>query len=173
MDLASSATAIVIVAVTVAACLDICTGKVPNTLTVPLIVVGIILMTFTQGVSGLLLSLEGIGVALALWIVTTLIGGSLGGGDIKLLAVVGALAGPVFVIRVFVAAVFIGGLWAVGVALRHGVLVASLRRVCTGIWCAAAVRMPGQIADQSGRLHIPYAPAIALGAMAAWLWIGA
>ncbi len=172
MNLTSTATIVLIIAVTAAGYLDLCSGRVPNALTVPVIVVGTILMTVSQGLHGLLLSISGIGLALAVWVVTALLGGSLGGGDIKLLAAVGALTGPVFLVRVFVAAVFVGGLWALAAAIRHGMLLASLRGICAGIWCATATRMPNQIADQSGKLRIPYAPAIALGTVAAWLGPG-
>ncbi len=172
MNLAGSATIVLIAVVTVAAYLDLRTGKVPNAVTVPVITVGIVLMTVSQGLHGLLLSIGGIGLALAVWVVTALLGGSLGGGDIKLLAAVGALTGPVFLVRVFVAAVFVGGLWALATAIRHGMLLASLRHIWAGICCAAAARVPSQLTNESGGLRIPYAPAIAIGTMTAWLWPG-
>ncbi len=138
-------------------------------LTVPAVLLGILLMTSAQGMPGLLASLEGVGLALGVWIVTGLLGGSLGGGDIKLLAAVGALSGPLFLLHVIVFGVLAGGVWAVVAALRHGLLRASLRRLWAGVWCAAATRTPGQLVEQSGGLQIPYAPAIALGTVVALL----
>ncbi len=140
-------------------------------LTMPAVLLGLVLMTCRQGAGGLVLSLAGIGLALALWILTALVGGSLGGGDIKLLGAVGALTGPTFLLQVLMLGAFAGGVWALSAAIHKRILLASLRRLSMGMWCAAVTRMPEQLAPSSEGLHIPYAPAIAIGTILTSLWV--
>lgn len=158
--------AIALIAVTTAAVTDLRWGKVPNWLTIPALGVGLLIGVVSAGATGLLMSLAGIALALALWIVTSVIGGTLGGGDIKLLAALGAIQGPRLLIYVFVISVGVGGIIAVATALYHRTLGVSLRRLFQGLTSVFIAGIPTQIVNETGTTRFPYAPAIAIGTVA-------
>jgi prepilin peptidase CpaA len=81
------------VLVIVAAIWDIRTRRIPNWLTLSGVVLGIALNTFLFELSGLWFSLKGLGVAFGVYFVLYLLR-AMGAGDVKLMAAVGAAAGP-------------------------------------------------------------------------------
>ncbi len=172
MDIAILKTIIVLAMLTAALATDLHWGKVPNWLTIPPLVVGILINAVSAGVTGLLDSLGAIGLVLSLWIVTMLLGGTLGGGDIKLLAALGAVAGFHFIVYALPVSVAIGGLIAVIVAIRRRALGASLHRLYRGIATVAIPHIPTQIGRETGTVHFPYATAIAMGSILTMLWTG-
>ena len=96
----------------------------------------------------------------------------LGGGDIKLLAALGALRGPQFLIYVFIVSVGVGGLLAIAVALRRRALVASLRRLGQGLVSVAIPQVPTHAGGATDSICFPYAAAIAVGAATTLLYLG-
>jgi Flp pilus assembly protein protease CpaA len=74
------------------------------------------------GLEGLLLSLGGIGAGFALWLVSNFLGRIMGGGDIKLLMALGALMGAGFMLWTFAIGAIAGGVMAVAISLRRGLL---------------------------------------------------
>ena len=92
----AQATAILVgAAVVVAAITDCWRGKIYNWLTLPLLALAPAWHFYLRGGDGLLFSLQGFGVmVLGLTVLRLLAGPGLGGGDLKLLAGVGALVGP-------------------------------------------------------------------------------
>jgi prepilin peptidase CpaA len=88
----------VVVAVSVgAAVIDGRTGRIPNWLTLPAIVLGLVAHGIVSGPSALGVSLLGLVLcALVPWVLFHGSGGrAIGGGDVKLAAAIGALAGPI------------------------------------------------------------------------------
>ena len=81
------------VLVILAAIWDIRTRRIPNWLTLPGVVLGVALNTFLFEINGLWFSLKGLGVAFAVYFVLYLLH-AMGAGDVKLMAAVGAAAGP-------------------------------------------------------------------------------
>ena len=108
--------------------------RVPNWITLPGIVLGVALNYF---VLGLLASLEGLGLAVAIYGLLYLLH-AIGGGDLKLMAALGAVAGPAHWLRIFILTALAGGLAALVYIVfrgrfRHtlsnmGVIVKSLAR---------------------------------------------
>ena len=133
----------------------------PNVLTMPLAVTGLLLAA--TGVSQLSLgaSISGALVGLAVMLPGHMLGAT-GAGDVKLLAAVGTLLGPAGVIVAFVGTAIAGGLLALIVAARRGVIRPTLDRtvllVSAGRAGVAAIESP-----QSNN-RFAYAPAIAIGA---------
>ena len=80
------------VLVIIAAIWDIRTRRIPNWLTLSGVVLGVALNTFLFEINGLWFSLEGLGVAFAVYFVLYLLR-AMGAGDVKLMAAVGAAAG--------------------------------------------------------------------------------
>ncbi len=141
---------------------DLRYGKVYNLVTVPALALGLGANAVASGWHGLLLSLAGVGVALALWLLSLACGGCMGGGDIKLLGAVGALCGPHFLVAAFVMAIFLGGLFAILLALRHRCLGSVLSRLYTWIVCKLGFGCTTQLSPDR-TLRVPYALPIALG----------
>src|SRR5262245_53199832 len=90
------ATAILIgLVVVIAAITDCWKGKIYNCLTLPALAIAPLWHLRWQGLQGLWFSLEGFGIAAGIPIAMSLLfGKGLGGGDIKLIAALGALGGP-------------------------------------------------------------------------------
>ena len=166
MTIGTSTAVLTIVLVTVAAYTDIRWAKIRNTLTVPAVALGLVLNSL-RGWDGLLLSLEGIGVGLALFLISSIFGRILGGGDIKLLVGIGALQGPAFLAWTIVYTAVIGGIIGLAIALCHRALLAKLKALFVGCYLRLTCRVPMDI-DQEGSpgLRFPYAIAIGLGTVA-------
>lgn len=137
----SVAAALLALALAVAVVSDLRVRKVPNALTGPAVLMGFALGAFGHGPHGLRLSLEGAALTLPLYALR----GGLGAGDVKLLAAVGALAGPRFALWTLLGTGLAGGLLGAAYLATRGL---DLRRE-----------------GWAGR-RLPYAPAVALGA--AW-----
>lgn len=129
---------------------DIARREIPNWIPVAGIVGGMGAAVWMSGWSGLGSSLLGTLAGFLVFLVFYMLGG-MGGGDVKLMAGLGAVLGAG---RIFEAA-----LWTAGI----GGLMAAV------IIAYAAVRPAKKaVIERTGKspLHIPYAPAITLGA---WL----
>ena len=157
----------VIAAPTIAAAvIDVRTRRVPNALTMSVALAGFALAVAGLGRVGIMASVAGCFVGLAVMLPGHLLGAT-GGGDVKLLAAVGTLLGPGATLRAFVATAIAGGLIAMVVAVRRGRLAATLAGtgalVMSGGSDVSALRNPGH--DN----RFAYAPAIAVGAIVAAL----
>src|SRR5581483_5743155 len=93
--------------------------RVPNWLTFHLVVGGWVFAVWSGGGAGLLWSLEGTALGLALLLPLYAIGG-MGAGDVKLMAGVGAWVGPALTLGAFVASGVVGGLMAVAMMAYSG-----------------------------------------------------
>lgn len=102
----------------VAAMIDLRTFRIPNLITMPFAVGALTYYGVLYGFAGMLFSLAGLVVGLLLLLLPYLMGG-LGGGDVKLLAMVGAFLGPKAVVLAFFFIAIIGGLYAVCTLLLH------------------------------------------------------
>jgi prepilin peptidase CpaA len=101
-----------VLAVTVlAAVIDFRTQKIPNWLTIPALLSGILLRSLLGGWPGAKASLEGAGLALGLVLPLVLLR-ALGAGDWKLMGAVGAFLGPVLFLFVLFGSIMASGLMA-------------------------------------------------------------
>jgi len=101
--------------------LDFLYARICNKMILGLVMVGFLYMLVVQGFSGLLQSLLGILLGLALLIVPYAMGG-MAAGDVKLMGAVGAFLGPGGVFIAFLYSAIAGGLYALAliVAGRSG-----------------------------------------------------
>ena len=172
MDTATLTLVSITIAITVVAIYtDIRWGKIFNVLTVPVVVVGLVLNFVWGGSAGLVRSAEGIGLGLALFLVSALFGRLLGGGDVKLLMAIGALQGPYFLMWTLFYMALAGAALAIGVALYHGVLGQRLRYLAASCYLRMAQGVPMEMNEASGGPRLPYAIAIGMGSMAAFLFL--
>jgi prepilin peptidase CpaA len=167
----------VTLALIVAAVIDGWKLKVPNWLTLPMIVGGWVYCGATMGWEGLGWSVAATGVGLALLLPAYAIGG-MGAGDVKLLAGVGAwLAAPLTLVYVFCVSALIGGVIAVLMVLYRKAWDKHLSQfwlIANEIW---AIRDPDQLSTiaagrKSSMLLLPYGIPIAIGSILYFAWAG-
>jgi prepilin peptidase CpaA len=160
-------TAIMYPMVLIGAATDVRWGKVPNAVTAPCVLVGIVLNVVDSGLAGLGFSMAGVAIALVLWFVTPLVGNVLGGGDVKLLAAVGALCGPVLVLYAIAFSAFYGGLLAACCAAGRHKLLASCRQLGQWLYWRSVMQVTAPLETAAVGVRVPFALAIALGAITA------
>ncbi len=153
-----------------AAIIDGLQRRVPNWLTYHLALGGLLFAGYTAGNAGLLWSLNGLAVGLALLLPLYAIGG-MGAGDVKLLAGVGAWTGAATVFWAFAVSAIVGGVIAMVMAiasgrfLRHYVQFQEIAREIL------TVRNPVKLSERAAArkptmLLLPYGIPLALGTIA-------
>jgi prepilin peptidase CpaA len=147
---------------------DVRTHRIPNRLTLAGLILGLAVQA-TLGWAALGAGLLGGAIGLLFGMALFAMGG-MGGGDAKLFAVVGAFMGPMGFLLALVATALVGGVLAVGVSLRRGVLLAVLLNTKDALIRALTLGRRGSAMtlDSPGAVTIPYGAAIALGSIAAW-----
>jgi prepilin peptidase CpaA len=161
-------TLIFVVLMVVAAVLDLRSRRIPNVVTVAGIVAGLALRVplgldaVGSGLLGLLLAVP----AFAL--------GALGGGDVKLLAGVGAFMGPRQLVGACLLIALLGGVVALVESIRKGALRELLLNVYYMVMRLLSTerRQLAPTLTSPSVMTIPYAVPIAVGALAWWFWGG-
>lgn len=145
-------------------------GEIPNPLNFALILSALLYHGLTSGASGVSSALLGLFLGGSLLLIPYLLGGT-GGGDVKALAALGTLLGPMAIFQMFLYTGLIGG----GLALLHYVAArtpTTARRqplrtfLWTGDWQALR---PKNAAWQE---RFPYAAALCFGFFAYHKWGG-
>jgi len=151
----------------VAASWDIRHQRIPNWLTIAGVVIAFALRS-GAGIGSLTAGILGAALAFGLALPLFAVGG-LGGGDVKLLAAVGAFLGPAHLALALVVMALAGGAMALVAVVRHRAYkktLLNLRTILTG----GKHRRNGSLVLPTVRspdaLTIPYGVAIALGATA-------
>ena len=153
-----------------AAALDFRSRQVPNWLTLSGLIAGIAINSILYKAAGVLTSLEGIAAACLIYLPLYLLGG-IGGGDVKLMAAIGALVGPGHWLLIFVFTALFGGAAALLFILfkkqfgRTILNVAAIvKRVCRG---QAPYRGAPELDVRTSQgVGLPHAIVIACGALA-------
>jgi Flp pilus assembly protein protease CpaA len=147
----------------IAACTDLASRRVPNALTLPLIAAAPVLAAF----DGVQAALAAASIAAVMLVLGTFVhaAGVLGGGDVKLLAGVTALAGFPACVDVALYCALCGGVLAVSVAAVRGEIGAVVSRVRIGVTTTLAGHSLalGAAAIGARGTRIPYAVAIGAG----------
>jgi len=148
------------------AAIDLKTRRVPNALTFGTAAAGVALAVAHATPLGVVAALAGGAIGFALMLPGHVFGAT-GAGDVKLFAAVGTLLGPKGIFVAFVYTALAGGVLAVAVALRRRRLQATIERTASLV--ATAGRTAREVEHGSADNRFAYAPAIALGAIAAAL----
>ena len=135
--------------------------RIPNWLTLGAIALGVGAALIEGGVEGLKDSSLGLAIAGGLFLPFCLLG-VVGGGDMKLIAAVGAIVGWPMVLRVVCNTCIAGGLIAVAIMAWSGVLLTTLANVFR-----IMVGMPRKQQGLRNPPMVPYALAITIGTLAA------
>jgi prepilin peptidase CpaA len=152
----------------VAVCTDVRSQRIPNALTLPAMAWGLAWHGLSQGPQGLLFAFAGLGLGLALMLAPFLLG-FMGGGDVKLMAAVGAFLGPGDGLAAFLYACLAGGLYALIVlARRSDLLVRVLKSLGVSLWLLATTGRTtfAPVALNAGLPRLCYGLAIAAGTLA-------
>jgi prepilin peptidase CpaA len=164
-------TAIFVIAVglfiTVAAVVDLRLHRIPNYLTVPTAVMGIVYHTFAPSGLGILAGLAGFGVGFGLLLIPAVLGGG-GMGDVKLLAALGAWLGPMMMLVAFAVSIGFAALLAfalvVNSAMTRGVIKTERKYMASR-----------RARDKSGQRRsvrvLPFAVPVAMGTWALLAWM--
>lgn len=155
----------------IASITDLRSRRIPNRLTGPAMLFGLLVhLTFggpAQLGLSLLAGLIGGGAFLLFFMA-----GGMGGGDVKLMAAVGCLAGMAYIKDILLSTVLVGAAMAVGLAFYRG----KLRETVANVWSIVRhhgseglMSHPELNLTNSSTLRLPYALPIAAGCLVALL----
>jgi prepilin peptidase CpaA len=168
VDQGVAAGAVFLAVLLLASWTDVRSRRIPNWITVVGMLAGLGFHA-ARGVGPL--GVGALGVAAAFAVALPLfLSGALGGGDAKLLMVVGAFFGPVDLLLASLVIALVGGALALGEAARQGALgpvLASCGHLILR-WVQSAGRHAGGLAGKR-RLAVPYGVAISAGSVFWWL----
>lgn len=153
-----------LVLVTVAALYDLKTKRIPNALTYSSWALGFAL----SGIVGGAVGLADAGLGFLVGFVPMLflyMGGSIGGGDVKLMGGVGALLGFPTALNALISAILAGGFFAALILLWQGRLIPVLRNAFLALcrMVLPAYVTPGAPGPPPAKDSFPFGVAIALG----------
>ena len=148
-----------------AAVVDVRQHKIPNVLTYPAMLTGIVLQVSLNGLKGLVTSIEGGllfgGIFLLFYVVR-----AMGAGDVKLAAALGFLVGAPASLRLMFATGIAGGILALAVALYSGRLYLLLKNTLSVVFFHARHGLkehPALNLDNPKAARMPYGLAFAAG----------
>jgi prepilin peptidase CpaA len=145
---------------------DIRTRRIPNVLTASMTGLGLGLAAVGVGGASIGAAVIGFVVGFVLMMPGHLLGAT-GAGDVKLMAAIGTLVGPVLMVKVFLFTAIAGGVLAVAVALRRRALSRTL--ATTARMLATPTEAPSEIRSANVTSRFAYGPAIAVGSVIAAL----
>lgn len=161
-------------ALAAAACwFDVRTRRIPNWLTFPAALLGLVAATATHGGHGTVSSAAGLLVGVALFFPLFALKG-LGAGDVKLMGALGAWLGTSIIFGVAFYTSLAGGVLALALIVRHrysGQATRNLLLLFTH-WRVFGIKpLDSLTLETSSGPKLPYALPIATGvALTCWLW---
>jgi prepilin peptidase CpaA len=151
---------------------DLRERKIYNVILLPVLFFGLAFNFYTDGFPGLVNSLAGFLTGLSILIIPFAFGG-MGAGDVKLLAVIGAVKGPVFILYTALGMALAGGMIALGILIYQRRLISLISRLLTGLNLLIATRFKVVVFDLNReKIMFPYGIAIVAGAVGAFWWMG-
>ena len=150
--------------------------KVPNAITFPMILSGLLYNTFANGLSGLGFGLAGMATGLALLLVLYAIGG-MGAGDVKLLAGVGAWLGWEVTLYAYLASAVVGGVMALIMVARRKSWEKFMGNISMLLHELQTVKNPVEISKNAAirkpQMHLlPYGIPICIGSIIYFCYAG-
>jgi prepilin peptidase CpaA len=151
--------AMILLAVAIAVVTDVRRRRIYNVLTFPTMALGLVLNAVIDGPRGLLLSLVGLVLGAVLFVIPMVAWGR-GAGDLKLLAALGALGGPVFVLYCVLFTTMAGGVFSLLILLAKKRFTSVVGGMVLDLYTQ---QVPGAYSN----IRLPYAVPMAAGAVAA------
>ena len=137
--------------------------RIPNWLTVPGLLSGVIVHALVGGWPGTLFALEGAGLALLILLPLVILR-ALGAGDWKLMGAVGAFVGPVMFLFVLFGSILASGIMGVVQIYRTGRVMETLKNIVTlvrGFFTFGLKKNPQISLDNPRLLKLPFGVAVA------------
>jgi prepilin peptidase CpaA len=154
---------VLFIALIITAYMDLAYRKISDRITLGGSVIGIFLLTFTYGQTGLISSCLGWSLGFLPFYLLFRMGG-LGLGDVKLMGMVGALGGFGFVCQSFWYTGVVGFIMAFGVLIQKGQIRSGMKRVwLLCLTCVGLKNKNAELPNSLETLTIPYGLAIVLG----------
>ncbi|WP_138419518.1 A24 family peptidase [Aquibacillus sediminis] len=151
---------------------DLKERKIYNKVIFPSLLLAIILHGIFYGFSGILFSLSGFGVGLAILLIPYLMGG-MGAGDVKLLALIGAIKGTTFVVLTSVYMAMLGGVIGIVILVFNRRFLSRLKKFLFSIKRVRYGLKPDPLFDKNNlQAMFPYGVAITGGAVLAYIFHG-
>lgn len=144
---------------------DVIKQKIYNVVIFPALIAAFILNVYIYGLPGLKLSLLGFAVGFVILLVPYLLGG-IGAGDVKLLALVGALKGSIFVLNTAVYMALIGGIIALIIIVFNKGSFIFMKKFFS--WLSSffvGIKYKLELQDGSLSKKFPYGTAIVIGSL--------
>lgn len=139
------------------------TGRIPNWLTMPAMVLGLVVSAFSE--VGFPAAVGGMLAALGVYFVFYVLWGR-GAGDAKLMGAVGAFVGWPQVATVMFVVALLAGAAALAVSWRRGALAQVLRNTLIIVADLLTLRWrPERAASQASYRRMPHGPIIAAGTL--------
>lgn len=159
----------------IAAYLDIKSRRIPNQLVLVGLITSFVLQINLNGFEGFkawgLGLLVGFGLFLPFYLLR-----AMGAGDVKLMAMVGAFIGPLYVLGAALVTLAAGGVLAIAMAMYSGVLMQTMKNVRATLTVGmhktlsgGGVQLDAPVASAG---NLPYAVAIALGTLIHQILLG-
>jgi prepilin peptidase CpaA len=172
LDLTQVPIVIALVVAAIACLTDLRSRRIPNLLTFGAAAAAFVFHAFAAGWPGLIGSVAGWALGLALFLPLFLLRG-MGAGDVKLLASFGAWLGGAAVVWIAIWSAIAGGVLAVAVALTTGYLGRALENLygLLAHWRVAGIRPIDDLSLEHGHgPKLPYAVPLAAGLLVT-LWV--
>lgn len=151
---------------------DLKMRKIYNIVLLPLFVFGLAYNFVISDWSGLWQSILGTLIGLGILMIPFALGG-IGAGDVKLLAVIGTIKGPVFVFYTALGMGLGGGILALLIIAFQGKIFATIKNLFGGI---LVMFISGfkviRFEFDNKKTTLPYGVAIVMGAASAYWWMG-
>jgi prepilin peptidase CpaA len=155
---------ILIIVLVICLLTDLKSRMIYNKVIFPTLLLAFVLHAFTPIGSGIVFSLLGFITGLGLLLIPYLLGG-MGAGDVKLLALIGAMKGATFVFITGIYMALIGGVIALGIIfLRKGALIRIKSIIYSIAGMKSGVKIPLAIDKDALQATYPYGVAIVGGA---------
>jgi prepilin peptidase CpaA len=146
---------------------DVRSARIPNRLTYSALLAALGLRILALGLAGLKSSAIGLAIAGGLFLLLFMVG-AMGGGDMKLMAAVGAWVGSTQVVPLILASAIAGGALAIGSVLMRHMLRATIRNTMRLVYyrLTSGLQPHPELNVQSPESQrVPFGVAIAAGAI--------
>ena len=168
-----NATHVIAVVIALIACVtDLRSRRIPNVLTFAAALAGLAFHTINGGLNGSLVSLAGWTVGLLAFLAPFALGG-MGGGDIKLVAALGAWLGPAETVSLAIYSVLVAGAAALLISATHGYLRQALSNIYLLLmhWRVVGIRPLHDVSLAGGKgPRLAYAVPVFAG-LVATIWL--
>ena len=167
--------ALLLILLVVAAYFDIKSRRIPNQLVLAGLIASFVLQINLNGFEGFKAWGSGLLVGFGLFLPFYLLR-AMGAGDVKLMAMVGAFIGPLYVLGAALVTLVVGGILAIAMAMYSGALVQAVKNARAMLTVGMYKTLSGggaQIdAPVASAGSMPYAVAIGLGTLVHQIILG-